>query len=552
MLRMYDFGADYSSVSVNERRAIAWPVAVWSCYIPESETQKINILESLILQLVQKGFKNPKETLCNTVGFNKELVEAAVESCKTQGFFDRRFKELMLSENGKAVLGKIENPYTADLEASQRTKRIYMIQDLVTKSVVPVFDIDKLPDVYFEDDSALEIRYKKVHGKNQNALKPKSASVKTALRYWSRLCSNIRHGISYGKNTIELSVPPRVEEDIEDFIPFEDEVEWDSIQEDGSIAEEVTTLADKESEESQQKQDKEVKKITILDDSPELYYARGFIAINRSAPDEIIVISPFGNRLDDWFRTVINRLRANDVTFEEEIQLFLELKREDLKDVIAFGNDLNIILFNEYPYICNNPEFIAVKKQIERLTISRDRILDGEDDSITFAQVLRSAYEASLRLVAKKNPYLFDAVSLSYEDYKYNLRCLVDSYSFLEEDVFREYCGIGIYKNMTNTSGDEGYATAFFALILMNAWKDKNGKSMDLLRNIPTLPIRLKELTSNLKRDANKNIKGQGAVASHGGDAAAELKLSVKIVQDQYSEFENLFRAIYNRYMEGA
>ena len=105
---------------------------------------------------------------------------------------------------------------------------------------------------------------------------------------------------------------------------------------------------------------------------------------------------------------------------------------------------------------------------------------------------------------------------------------------------------------MTNTSGDEGYATAFFSLILMNAWKDKNGKSMDLLRNIPTLPIRLKELTSNLKRDANKNIKGQGAVASHGGDAAAELKLSVKIVQDQYSEFENLFRAIYNRYMEGA
>ena len=128
----------------------------------------------------------------------------------------------------------------------------------------------------------------------------------------------------------------------------------------------------------------------------------------------------------------------------------------------------------------------------------------------------------------------------------------MNSYSFLDEDVFREYCGIGIYKNMKNANENDGYATAFFALILMNAWKDKTGKSMDLLRNIPTLPVRLKELTSNLKRDANKNIKGQGAVASHGGDAAAELKLSVKIVQDQYSEFENLFRAIYNRYMEEA
>ncbi|MCI6244038.1 MAG: hypothetical protein MR646_12310 [Agathobacter sp.] len=548
MLRMYDFGAEYSNVSVNERRAIAWPVAVWSCYIPESETQKINILESLILQMVHKGFKNPKETLCNAVGFNKDLVDAAVESCRRQGFFDWRHKELQLSEKGIAVLGKIENPYAADLEASKETKKIFMIQDLVTKSVIPVFDIEKLPDSYFEDEKALEIHYRRIDGKNQNTPKPKSASVKTALRYWAKLCNNIRHGIAYGTNTVELSNPPKAEESVEDFIPFEDEVEWDSIQEDGNVAEEVTTLADKEAAEYQQKSDKEVEKLTILDDSPELYYARGFIAINRSAPDEIIIISPFGSRLDNWFRTVINRLRASDEDFEEEIQFFLEEKKESLKDVIAFGNDLNITLFDEYPFICNNPEFSAVKKQIERLTISRNRILDGEDDSITFAQVLRSVYEASLRLVAKKNRYLFEARKLCFDAYKYNLRCLVDSYSFLSEDVYREYSGYGMYNNMTKTSEEGGYATAFFALILVNAWEDKNSKSMDLLRNIPTLPVRLKELTSNLKR--NKQKKGQGAAASHGGDDAAELKLSVKTVQEQYSEFENLFRAIYNRFME--
>lgn len=548
MLRMYDFGAEYSNVSVNERRAIAWPVAVWSCYIPESETQKINILESLILQMVHKGFKNPKETLCNAVGFNKDLVDAAVESCRRQGFFDWRHKELQLSEKGIAVLGKIENPYAADLEASKETKKIFMIQDLVTKSVIPVFDIEKMPDSYFEDEKALEIHYRRIDGKNQNTPKPKSASVKTALRYWAKLCNNIRHGIAYGTNTVELSNPPKAEESVEDFIPFEDEVEWDSIQEDGNVAEEVTTLADKEAAEYQQKSDKEVEKLTILDDSPELYYARGFIAINRSAPDEIIIISPFGSRLDNWFRTVINRLRASDEDFEEEIQFFLEEKKESLKDVIAFGNDLNITLFDEYPFICNNPEFSAVKKQIERLTISRNRILDGEDDSITFAQVLRSVYEASLRLVAKKNRYLFEARKLCFDAYKYNLRCLVDSYSFLSEDVYREYSGYGMYNNMTKTSEEGGYATAFFALILVNAWEDKNSKSMDLLRNIPTLPVRLKELTSNLKR--NKQKKGQGAAASHGGDDAAELKLSVKTVQEQYSEFENLFRAIYNRFME--
>ena len=50
MVKLYDFGTDTSSVGANERKAFAWPVAVWSCYIPENETQDINILEQLILK----------------------------------------------------------------------------------------------------------------------------------------------------------------------------------------------------------------------------------------------------------------------------------------------------------------------------------------------------------------------------------------------------------------------------------------------------------------------------------------------------------------------
>ncbi len=550
MSKMYDFGTDTSNVSANERRAFAWPTAVWSCYIPESEAQSLNILEHLLLRLVQKGIKEPKQALCEQIGFNKELVDAAIEKCRNEDYFDRRHKELTLSGNGKAVLGKIENPYEADLETSQKCKKIYMIQDLVTKSVVPVFDIEKLPEFYVEDESAIEVHYKDFSGK-----KPKSASIKTALRYWAKLCYNRRHGIESGTNAIDVSQKPSASL-FEDGLDREQEVNWDQIKEDGSLEEngneeeEISTLADKVEEEKQKKSMEDVLKITILDDSPDIYYARGFLAINRNAPDEAIVVSPFGARFDDWFRTAINRLRICDEAFEGEIQSFLRTKRAELKDSIAFGNDLDIALFDEFPFICNDSEYKAVKTTIMRLTVSKNRFLKGEDDTINFAQALRTAYEASIRLIVKKNPYLFEARKLEYEDYRHALEMLVNSYSFLEDDVFSEYSSRAMHRNMTCTAENDGYATAFFALFLMDAWKNRDGKSMDLLRNLPDLPIRLKALTSRLRREGKYNKTGEGTVASHGGDAIAELIFTKEKVLERYGEFEKLFRAFYNRFME--
>lgn len=544
MVKMYDFGADTKSVSANERKAFAWPVAVWSCYIPENESQDINILEHLILQLVNKGYKEPKSILCAKVGFNKDLVEASLESCLDKDYFDRRYTELTLSEDGKKILGKFDNPYSADLEASKKSKKVYMIQDLVTKSVIPVFNIKKLPQFYTEDDSVLVIHYDNFTGK-----KPRIASQKTAMKYWAKLCQNMRKGLVSGANTIDISQSPEKAESIEEFIPFEDEVDWESVQDEGSVQErEVKTLADKEAEIEQQKLETNIEKLTIIDDSPEVYWARGYIAIDRNAPDEVIIISPFGESLNDWFRTVMNRLRTCDSDLEEELQLFLMVKKEELKDTIAFGNDLDIALFDEFPYICNDPEYRAVKTTINRLTVSKTRFQKGEDDTLNYAQALRTAYEASFRLVVKKNPYLFDGKELEYDDYKNNLDMLVHSYSFLNHDVYREYSGYNIYKNMTQANEDEGYATAFLAMFLMDAWKDRNGKSMDLLRNMPGLPMRIKELTSNLR---GRDRKGAGNTASHGSDEIAELKFTEHKALQQYLEFEDIFRAIYNRFMEG-
>lgn len=540
MVKMYDFGADTSNIGVNERKALAWPVAVWSCYIPESDSHELNILEHLILQLVDKGYKDPKSVLCSQVGFNKDLVNAAIEACIDKDYFDRRYKELTLSVDGKSVLGTFDNPYSSDLEASKKSKKIYMIQDLVTKSVIPVFDIDKLPQFYLEDENAIEIRYENFTGS-----KPRSASVKTAMRYWARLCHNIRRGLITGNNIIDVSQPLEKKEDVEDFIPFEDEVDWEDVRADGSVREEeVRTLADKEAEDEQQKADEDIKNLTILDDNPEMYWARGFVAINKNAPDEAMIISPFGERLNDWFRTVINRLRTCDSDFEEEIQLFLMLKRDELKDVIALENYMNISIFDRFPFICNDAKYADLKRAIEAFYRTKIRINSGEDETHNYTENRATALQIALRHLLDKNKELFQP-KLQYSDYEIAINGLVNSYG-LSTDIIRNYLSNdrSIYSHVLKCKEGNGHITGYSALILIDAWNNKNGKSMDLLKAFPEFPEVIYEITRP------RNVSTHGNAGKNGRAGYADMYISDSDANKGYESFEKLIVALYSRFME--
>ena len=540
MVKLYDFGADISDVGINERQVLAWPIAVWSCYIPESEGQNINILEHLILQLVNKKIGNPKEILCRQIGFNEELIDAAIEECANKGYFDRRFHgELTLSSEGKGMLGKFDNPYNEDLEASKKAKKVYMIQDLVTKSVVPIFDLTVLPRFYYDDDNAIEIKYEKDRRK-----KPKSASIKTALRYWSRLCNNEKHGYLPGNNAIDMSSAPQGDLELEDFIPFSDEVDWETLADSVEESAGVKTLADKEEEEREEKEGLEIKNITILDDTPEFYYARAFVAINRNNPDEVIVISPFGRKYDDWFRTVINRIRINDNKFEEDIQLFLMDKRESLKDVIAFSNDLNIALFNRFPFISNNPEFVDLKRAVETVARARDGIVAGSDETHHFISDKSTALQIALRHVFDRHHELFQN-NLTYDNYKLAIKGLVGSYG-LSDDLARNFLPAdqSIYNNAVKCSNNSGHITGYCALLLVDAWDNKSGKAMDLIKAMPEFPQIILDITRP------RNTSTHGNKGKNGRKGYAEMYVTKDEAIKGYDELETLLTAIYSRFME--
>ena len=135
---------------------------------------------------------------------------------------------------------------------------------------------------------------------------------------------------------------------------------------------------------------------------------------------------------------------------------------------------------------------------------------------------------------------------------------LVDSYSFIDQDTYREYSGFPIYKNMTSANEEEGYATAFIALFMMDAWNNKSGQSMEMLRNLPSLPLRIKELTSNLVA-----IHGQHASIKlidknnqlHLLDSFGKLQSEVEAVDTAFAKYNhsrNLLQELADEQQKGA
>lgn len=551
--QLYNFGVDKELARPEERKTLAWPVAVWSCLIPDEVAPKINILEKLILKLVSIDVQNVKEALCDNVGFSRDLVEAAIESCYVKGYLDKRKVStgvMALNKEGKELLDSIENPYERDMEtvSSGVTRKVYMIQDLVTKSVIPCFDIEKLPSSYSEDDEAIVIRYDDWENK-----KPSIASVQTALRYWARLQNNLRNGFSEGKNTIKLTeTVSSMDEGISGFIPFEEEeVDWKTIGQEND-EEEVTTLADVE--EKQKAEFEKITQLTIFDDRPEVYYAMGYLAINRNNPEEAMILSPFGERLDDWFRTVINRLRVTDEVFRDELQLFLEVKRDELGDKIAFNNDLDIKLFEDFPLICNDSRFAFLKQAVIDFTKSKIRICNNDDDSHNFNRSMRTALEIFFRCMLAENPELAvtqmelreldeknrgsKGKSEGYQKYLDKLNLLVSSYSFLSEEIIGVYKGNTIYRNFLNSNTENGYTNGYIAMILMDALRDKNGKSMRLLYDFQEFPLKVIGLTR------------KGNDSSHGGKQYLKTHYNPEEAEEKYNEFEKIVASVYGHFME--
>ncbi len=531
-MKLYDFGADFKGRKPEALKALAWPVNAWTCYIPDNVNPQLNILEKLILSLVSKRISTTKESikeiLVNQLKLNSDLVENVLEECM-QNHFNKNYKEFRLKSDSEKVLAALDGEITPGMEMSDTMKKVYLLQDAVTNVVVPCFNIEQLQS---ENDYTL------VEDKNCVILhpvfftQPRTAAINNALRLWGRIFKAMNSGETVSPNSFDMDIAP---------VNDDDDIDGDNGF--GQDEAPVKTLADRENVA------KRIEAITVFDDEPKTYYAKGYLAFNPSNPSEIEVVSPFGAYFDNWFMKLVNRLRVADKAFSEELEMFLMEKTEQFKDTVAFGNDLDIQLFDDFPVICNDKKYAILRKAIKELSKDVDRIRKGEDESTNFVKNMRTAIEVMFRTVIDANPEIkkiktayrgkWSAKSghnCDFDLYGADLRRLVETYR-LNSEIESLYKNTGIYNNMIDSY--QGNTKDNAALILIYALKNPGSNAMQLVRNYDYLFVEILKLI-NLGNDA-----------SHGGKKYVEMYYSKDEAEKFYAQFENIVRALYTNLVEG-
>lgn len=527
-MKLYNFGADVRGRQPDTYKPIAWPINVWACYIPDNVNPKLNILEKLILSLVEKRLartdREIKDILVKQIGMNSDLINNVLADCKKE-YFDSRYKtEFVLNNNAKALLAAVEGEITPEMQMSDLTKKVYLIQDAVTNAVVPCFNVDILP----EDGD-----YELIEDRNCICLQgidvsqPKTVAIANALRQWGKIRKAIDSGELSQENQVDMETEPS---------DFEDE-EFDLEETPVKTLGETTDKP------------KQINSITVYDDEPKSYFAIAYVAFNPSNPTEIEIISPLGKVYDNWFMKLVNRLRVYDKSFNEELQLFLMERTELFKDRIAFDNDMEIQLFDDFPIICNSPTYADLKKAIRDLSKDVNRIRQGEDETTNFAKNLRTAIEVIFRtainahpeIKAQKKEYCGSekdktAFQQDFARYKLKIRQVVET-NRLNADIKQRYCTQGIYKNVANPHQSNPKDNA--ALILLYASKTPANFATQFVIDYDHIFIDMYDLYH------------LGTDAGHAGANFTTMSFSPSDVEKYYSQYENIVRALFSCFIEG-
>ena len=524
-MNLFDFGVESFGQKPEAIKALAWPVNAWACFVPENLNPPLNIFEKLILSLIDKKIVSTrsdlKYILTKEIGLNANLVENIVDECCDKHTDKRKKEDLRIKEESMKNLKVMENGISLDMEPSDKMKKIYLFEDLITNTVVPCFNIDKLPDELeahpIDDDKCITLKYDKKFSQ------PKTSSISNALYYWSK--------IQKGKKTFENSNENRIDLDLQINADSDD-------LEEGMLDFEVANDENKANSLN-------LKWLTIFDDEPTQLLVKGYVSFNPSNPTSVEVISPFGNDYNNWFMKIINRYRNTNEDFNVELGLFVEEKTEVFKDKVAFDNDLDIQLFEDFPIICNDNKFSALKKSIRDLAKVYARIQQGEDDEYSnFAKNLRTALDVIFREAISANPEVFeirreysDSI-LGYRTYTAAISQFVSA-NRLNDDIRRRYSSENIWKNMTHPRGtiDRGNPKDNAALLLLYANRHPNS-------NVHSFVLEYRNIFTELF-----DLVQFGNGETHGNYMQ---KYTLENIEQYYAQYENFVRAIYSHLIEGA
>ena len=140
-MRLYDLGVESLGQKPEALKALAWPVNAWACFVPENLNPPLNIFEKLVLSLIDKQIvrtrSDLKYVLIKEIGLNENLVENIVENCCEKHIDKRKKEDLRIKEESRKLLDAMVDGITLDMEPSDKMKKIYLFEDLITNTVIP-------------------------------------------------------------------------------------------------------------------------------------------------------------------------------------------------------------------------------------------------------------------------------------------------------------------------------------------------------------------------------------------------------------------------------
>lgn len=559
-VRLYDLGVESTEHQREKVKMFAWPIAAWKCYIPNSLSPDVNILEKMVLMLVARGLAETKgdirAILCDQIGMNPELVKNIIDTC-IEKYMDKRHVKLALNENAKKTLASIEGGISLKADPSESMKAVYLFEDLISRTVLPCFNIAELPTEYLMADDGEYIRIGTDALGEYSTQQPKTAMINDAIRKWARVKRQLQSGESEETARVNIEEPETLATSDEYDSDDEPDIE---VPKDGIIIE--TSTADGTLSIDYTLKNDEIARIAIYDDRPTKLLVKGYFVFDPDYPDEAEILSPFGPAYNEWFRKIIRHHLSEDENFRAELQLFKDDTIEQLKGKIAFKNDLEIALFDEYPLICNDQvRFGSLKKAIEDLAKSHAKILHGENEAKHFAGDIRTAVEILFKSAVKENPILLDADAILGKGSPYpnptngreaneNQRWRKSRYDLLlsrlasqigmDHDILYKFKSPKIFGNLENDFRNRtnversGNTKDLLAMIMVYSAENASSKYCRFIR----------EFCNYLSVTYDMTGLGNGAVHS------ANVNLTSQQAEQYYAQFEMIVRSVYSWFLE--
>lgn len=497
-----------NNITIKER--IFWPVFAWPCVLPSDEISELDILQDLVLKIID-GFGNDNNVLTQTVGISSDLVNTVKEKCIDDGYIGKKGQ---ITVSGKRKI-QIGNPYEKDINDILKYEKVYVFRDGVSGDIIPNFSISNIP------------KAKKMDGKRENYLvleaeksfetKPSVLDITRGISIYNRF-SRIIKSQQESFHTNKLEITGEYE-----YLIDEEEMDWTLFDDDGKL---ISRIQDKG---NSKKEDiaKNLSNIKIWDNIPSVIYLETYICIDPDRPNDLIVMSPFGNNEDIWFTRVLENECMKNQKLGEVIDLFIASAREDLVDKYAFNNELNIDLFKRFPQISNYPEFADLKHEIEYLKRAENRILDGDEDYDTIFLRSQKVIESLLRHVILRIVDIEDTIkNINRYDFKYQIDQISTELGVAKPKWKSEKLCSAIISDVSRKKAFGVKENALF--LLLDAYFRNNSQSLVMLKAMPEFYNSIHYITELRNENSHSNISSDDFLK----DYSSEVKSVLTLVND--------------------